>query len=143
MSAYSQVLVVLDLSTDSEQVAVAGRDLAAYSKAGIVLLHVVEFVPVEPMGESLMPTVQIEEELIKRSSERLRDLAARLKLGAAKLRVEAGNIKAEVLRIAEEEGADLIVVGSRERHGLAILVNFTEDTVMHAAHCDVLAVRLR
>jgi universal stress protein A len=143
MSAYSQVLVVLDLSADSEQVAVAGRDLAAYSKAAIVLLHVVEFVPVEPMGESLMPTVQIEEELIKRSSERLLDLAARLGMGAAKLRVETGNIKAEVLRIAEEEGADLIVVGSRERHGLAILVNFTEDTVMHAAHCDVLAVRLR
>ena len=38
---------------------------------------------------------------------------------------------------------DLIVVGSRERHGLAILVNFTEDAVLHAAHCDVLAVRLR
>ena len=30
-----------------------------------------------------------------------------------------------------------------ERHGLAILVNFTEDTVLHAAHCDVLAVRLK
>ena len=58
--------------------------------------------------------------------------------------MEAGNIKAEILRVAEEEGAaDLIVVGSRERHGLAILVNFTEDTVLHAAHCDVLAVRLK
>jgi universal stress protein A len=53
-----------------------------------------------------------------------------------------GNTKAEILRVAEEEGADLIVLGSRERHGLAILVNLTEDTVLHAAHCDVLAVRL-
>ena len=53
-----------------------------------------------------------------------------------------GNTKAEILRVAEEERADLIVLGSRERHGLAILVNFTEDTVLHAAHCDVLAVRL-
>ena len=39
--------------------------------------------------------------------------------------------------------ADLIVLGSRERHGLGILVNFTEDTVLHAARCDVLAVRLK
>jgi universal stress protein A len=37
---------------------------------------------------------------------------------------------------------DLIVIGSRERHGVSILFNFTEDTVLHAAPCDVLAVRL-
>jgi universal stress protein A len=143
MPGYQKLLVVLDLSDDSEQVVIAGRNLASYSEAGIVALHVVEFVPVEPMGESLMPTMQIEEELIKRSHEKLQGLAARLGLEGATLRVEAGNIKAEILRVAEEEGADLIVVGSRERHGLAILVNFTEDAVLHAAHCDVLAVRLR
>jgi universal stress protein A len=143
MAGYQKLLLLLDLSNDSEQVAIAGRDLAMRSNASIVALHVVEFVPVEPMGESLMPTVQIEEELIKRSHEKLRGLAARLGLADAKLRVEAGNTKAEILRVAEEEKADLIVVGSRERHGLAILVNFTEDTLLHAAHCDLLAVRLR
>jgi universal stress protein A len=143
MPGYQKLLVLLDLSDDSEQVAIAGRDLAAYSQARIVALHVVEFIPAEPMGESLMPTVQIEEELIKRSNERLKELAARLGLEGATLRVEAGNTKAEILRVAQEEGVDLIVVGSHERHGLAILVNFTEDAVLHAARCDVLAVRLR
>jgi universal stress protein A len=143
MPAYKKLLVVLDLSHDSEQVAIAARDLAAYSQAQIVALHVVEFVPVEPMGESLMPTVQIEEDLIRRSRDKMSELAARLGLKGADLRVEAGNIKAEILRIAAEEDADLIVVGSHERHGLAILVNFTEDAVLHAARCDVLAVRLR
>ena len=143
MPAYQKVLVVLDLSADSEQVAAAGRDMAAHAQAQIVLLHVVEFIPVEPMGESLMPTVQIEEELIKRSNAKLQDLATRLGLGAATLMVKAGNIKAEILSVAKDFAADLIVVGSRERHGIAILVNFTEDTVLHAAHCDVLAVRLK
>ena len=143
MPGYQKLLVVLDLTDDSEQVAVAARDLAAYSNAAIVALHVVEFAPVEPMGESLMPTVQIEEELIRRSRAKLNELTVRLGLQGAAPRVEAGNIKAEILRVADEEGADLIVVGSRERHGLAILVNFTEDTILHAAHCDVLAVRLK
>jgi universal stress protein A len=143
MAGYQKLLVLLDLSADSDAVAVAGRDLAAYSQASLVLLHVVEYVPIEPMGESLMPTMQIEQDLIKRSQEKLLELAARLGLAESKLRVEAGNTKAEILRVAEEEGVDLIVVGSRERHGLAILVNFTEDTILHAAHCDVLAVRLR
>jgi universal stress protein A len=143
MPAYQKVLVVLDLSTDSEQVAAAGRDMAAHSQAQIILLHVVEFMPVEPMGETLMPTVQIEEELVKRSNAKLQDLATRLGLGGATLLVKAGNIKAEILSVAKDFAADLIVVGSRERHGVAILVNFTEDTVLHAAHCDVLAVRLK
>jgi universal stress protein A len=143
MAGYQKLLVLLDLSRDSEQVAVAARNLAAYSQAAIVVLHVVEFIPIEPMGESLMPTVEIEDDLVQRSKVQLQALAARLGLTDAVLRVEAGNTKAEILRVAEEEGVDLIVVGSHERHGLAILINFTEDTVLHAARCDVLAVRLK
>ena len=143
MPAYKKILVLLDLSDDSEQVAIAARDLVEHSNASMLALHVVEFVPVEPLGESLMPTAQIEDELIKRSREKLDALIARLALPRSVGRVESGNTKAEILRVAEEEKADLIVLGSRERHGLAILVNFTEDTVLHAAHCDVLAVRLK
>jgi universal stress protein A len=143
MAGYKKLLVLLDLSRDSEQVAIAGRDLAAYSNAEIIVLHVVEFVPAEPLGESLMPTGQIEEGLIKRARTTVGEFIARLALPRATGRVEAGNTKAEILRVADEEGADLIVLGSRERHGLAIMVNFTEDTVLHAAHCDVLAVRLK
>jgi universal stress protein A len=143
MAEYKKLLVLVDLSRGSEQVAAAGRDLAAHSNAALVFLHVVEFVPVEPLGESLMPTAQIEDELIRRARANLSDLIVRLGIAKAAGRVEAGNTKAEILRVADEEQADLIVLGSRERHGLAILVNFTEDTVLHAAHCDVLAVRLK
>ena len=143
MPGYKKILVLLDLSDDSEQVAIAARDLAAHSNASMLVLHVVEFMPVEPLGESLMPTAQIEDDLIKRSREKLDALIERLALPRSVGRVESGNTKAEILRVAEEEKADLIVLGSRERHGLAILVNFTEDTVLHAAHCDVLAVRLK
>jgi universal stress protein A len=143
MAGYKKLLVLLDLSDGSEQVAIAGRDMAAHSNASMIVLHVVEYIPVEPLGESLMPTAQIEDELINRSREQLGGLITRLGITNATGRVEAGNTKSEILRVAEEEGVDLIVLGSRERHGLAILVNFTEDTVLHAAHCDVLAVRLK
>jgi universal stress protein A len=143
MAGYKKLLVLLDLSKGSEQVAIAGRDMAALSSAAMVVLHVVEFVPVEPLGESLMPTVQIEDELINRARAGLSEFITRLNLAKATGRVEAGNTKSEILRVAKEEQVDLIVLGSRERHGLAILVNFTEDTVLHAAHCDVLAIRLK
>jgi universal stress protein A len=143
MTEYKKLLVLLDLSEDSEQVVAAARGIAAHSQAAIVLLHVVEFIPVEPMGDSVLPTSDIEDELLRRGRERLAEVIARLPLTGATGRVECGNTKAEILRVAEEERADLIVLGSRERHGLAIMVNFTEDTVLHAAHCDVLAVRVK
>jgi universal stress protein A len=143
MPRYEKILVLLDLNESNEQVAVAGREMAAYSNAALVVLHVVEFVPAEPMGESLVPTVQIEDDLIQRSRVKLDELVSRLGLQQVSLRVEAGNVKSEILRVAREESADLIVVGSRQRHGLGVLVNFVEDTVLHAARCDVLAVRLK
>ena len=142
MADYKKILVLLDLTETSEQIVAAARDMAAHSNAAMVILHVVEFVPAEPMGETLMPTVQIEEDLEQRANLQLSELSARLKLSRVSTRVEVGNKKTEILRVAKEEAVDLIVLGSRVRHGLGILVNFTEDTVLHAAHCDVLAVRL-
>jgi universal stress protein A len=135
-------LVLLDLSDASEQIAVAARDMAAHSNAAMVILHVVDFLPTEPMGETLMPTIQIEQDLVQRARAKLSELCARITLPRATTRVEAGNKKTEILRVARDEAVDLIILGSRVRHGLGILVNFTEDTVLHAAHCDVLAVRL-
>lgn len=142
MSGYKKILLVVDLTEDSDLVGERAKAIAACYRSHIQLLHVVEYVPVEPMGETLLPAVQIEEELIGRARQRLKELAVRLKLDDSECFVEAGNIKAEILRVAEEQHVDLIVLGSRERHGLAILLNFTEDTVLHASPCDVLAVRL-
>lgn len=139
---YRRILLVVDLTEDSLQIGKRARDLAATVGAELELLHVVEFMPVEPMGETLMPAVRIEDELLARARQRLGALAEELGLPGAPHRVECGNVKAEVVRIARERQIDLIVLGSRERHGFSILVNFTEDTVLHAAPCDVLAVRV-
>jgi universal stress protein A len=142
MREYKNVLLCLDLTDDSEKIALRAKDIAARCGAQVTLLHVVEYVPVEPMGEALLPAVQIEGELVERATARIADLAVRTGLEQSERLVHAGNIKSEVVRIAQERGADLIVIGSRERHGVSILFNFTEDTVLHAAPCDVLAVRL-
>jgi universal stress protein A len=112
VATYRRILLVVDLTEHSSAVGRRARAVAAATGAEVELLHVVEFVPVEPMGETLMPAVQIEEELL------------------------------QIVRVARERQVDLIVLGSRERHGLSILVNLTEDTVLHAAPCDVLAVRV-
>src|SRR5262245_17325578 len=142
MPEYRRILLVVDLTEDSLPIARRAQALATALGAEIDVLHVVEYVPVEPMGETLMPAVQLEDELLERAKQRVAALAAQLGIRATSRRVEAGNVKTEIVRIARERHTDLIVMGSRERHGLSILVNFTEDTVLHAAPCDVLAVRV-
>jgi universal stress protein A len=142
ITEYRKILLVVDLSEDSRVVGERAKVVATCYQSEITLLHVVEYVPVEPMGEALLPTVQIESELVDRAKIKLAELAQQLSLSNSPQLVETGSIKTEIVRAAQRLGANLIVLGSRERHGLAILLNFTEDTVLHAAPCDVLAVRL-
>jgi universal stress protein A len=142
LAIYSHVLIALDLTEGSEQVARRGLEIARLCQAEANILHVVEYVPVEPMGEALLPAVDIEQELAEGARKRLGELVVKLGAGDVPFQVEVGSIKPEVLRVADTLGADVIVLGSRERHGLAVMLNLAEDTILHAAHCDVLAVRI-
>ena len=143
MSGYQHLLIAVDLTQDSEVVARRGQEIAGRYGAKLSLLHVVEFVPVDPAGEALLPPpVDLEGELVQGARQRLDALCASLGLQTAVRRVEVGNIKAEILRVIGEEQADLLVLGSHGRHGLALLMGSTEKSLLHKAPCDVLAVRL-
>jgi universal stress protein A len=139
--AYRRILVVVDLTEDSLAISRRAQELSSTLGAQMSLLHVVEFLSVDPLGDTLMPVVEMESELIEQARRRLLALGAQLGLAADACRVENGSVKAEIVRVARELHADLIILGSRERHGLSILVNLTADTVLHAAPCDVLAMR--
>lgn len=139
--------MAVDLTADSEQIAETARALATSLGAALELLHVVEPLPlVTPLDtpEVLSPTVlRTQEELASGARTRLKKLATGLGLPEASAEVIVGNTQVEIVRAARERHADLIVLGSRERHGLSLLVDFTEDAVLHKAACDVLVVRVK
>ena len=55
---------------------------------------------------------------------------------------EIGIPAAEIVRVAEEEGCDLIVLGSRGLSGMkAFLLGSVSDGVIHHAHCPTLIVK--
>jgi len=143
MSAYRQVLVAVDLTDGSRTIAARSVELAAPWHAQLHLLHVVEYLPVEPMSDALVPMAQVDDRLVGRALAQVHALGEALAIEPACCHVATGNVKAEILRKARELAVDLIVLGCRERHGLSILVNLTEDTVLHGAPCDVLAMRVR
>ena len=142
MSLYNKVLLAIDLHADSIGIGRRARDLAALLGAELTVLHVVEYVPVEPVGETMMPPLQLLDELAASARQRLVALCSDIGVDADHQRVEVGNVKSDIVRVARSMHSDLIVLGARERHGLSIFVNLTEDTVLHAAPCDVLAVRV-
>lgn len=143
MSGYQHILIAVDLTPGSEAVAHRAQELAGRYGAKLSLLHVVEFIPVDPAGEALLPPpVDIEGELVQGARQRLDALCDSLGLQSAARRVEVGNIKAEILRVVAEEKADLLVLGSHGRHGLALLMGSTEKSLVHKTPCDVLVVRL-
>lgn len=143
MSGYQHILIAVDLTQGSDTVAQRAQELAGRYDAKLSLLHVVEFIPVDPAGEALLPPpVDIEGELVQGARQRLDTLCDSLGLQSAARRVEVGNIKAEILRVVAEEKADLLVLGSHGRHGLALLMGSTEKSLVHKTPCDVLVVRL-
>src|SRR5690606_29748333 len=99
---YERILVALDLGEHSGLVMSRAGAVAGASGAQLRLMHVVEYVPVEPMGEALLPAVNIEEELVAGARNRLAEMAKAAGLGDAEQHVNAGTIKAELLREARD-----------------------------------------
>ena len=143
MSGYAHVLIAVDLTEDSPQVVQRGLEMAQRFGAKASLLHVVEFIPVDPAGEALLPPpVDLESDLVQAAKERFETLCREQGIKDAPRRLEVGNIKTEIVRVAGEVKTDLLVLGSHERHGLALLLGSTEKSILHKAPCDVLTVRL-
>lgn len=146
MTIYQNILVAVDLKDDSLAIGQRARALATALGAELDLMHVVE--PIPPIAaiqpEGLVPDMLVaQSELIAMARQKIGDLARELGVPAARVRVLTGDVKTEIGRDAQEHHADLIFIGSHERHGLAFLIKPTEDVVVRRAPCDVLAVRLR
>ncbi|WP_290651021.1 universal stress protein [Aquisalimonas sp.] len=143
MTPYNTILLAVDFSADASLIAARARALAHASEATLHLVHVVETVPIDVAGEFLgSPQSDLHEEMMATARERLRTYTHSEQLGHAQQHVAAGYTKQAILEHAEAIGADLIVVGSHGRHGLALLLGSTANAVLHGAPCDVLAVRL-
>lgn len=144
---YQHVLFAADFSEDALQVGERAKEVARQSGARLSLIHVVEDVNIGlGGGYELLPVLSElpDQVLLQEAQAALGALAEKLGLDSVeKWVVNALSTKEGILGAAREHGADLIVVGSHGRHGLALLLGSTANAVLHGAPCDVLAVRIR
>ncbi len=142
MADYKKLLVAVDLSDDSEKVMQRARSAAANNGAELHLIHVIEPLSFAYGGDIPMDFSGIQEEIHQQAQQQLARLGEANGIAAERQYVVLGRPEVEIHAQAEELGADLIVVGSHGRYGLALLMGSTANGVLHGATCDVLAVRV-
>ena len=140
---YRHVLAAVETHEEGQSVLTRARDLARLFGARLSVVHVVEYLPVDPAGDALLTTpVDLSRERAAQAETRVKEWCRQLEIPADQARIAVGTITAEILRAAQETGADLIVVGHHPRRGLAALFSHTEGGVVQRAPCDVLAIHL-
>ena len=138
MSTYKHILLAADFSEHGQRVSERAKDLTDRYQARLSIIHVVDNLPITDAtyGPVIPFDIDLTEELMAVEAEKLHIPQDRQWL-------ELGSPKLEIIRVAEEQDVDLIVVGSHGRHGLALLLGSTANGVLHHAPCDVMAVRLK
>ncbi len=143
MADYRHILLAVDFSKDTDAIGARAIEIMRQQEARLTLVHVVANIYDEPVYDLMASfPADVENQLIQNAQQALESLAERLGVPDAQCVVEVGTPKIGILRAVEQRDVDLIVLGSHGVHGLELLLGSTANAVLHAARCDVLAVRV-
>jgi len=139
------ILAPVDFSEYSAKALDYVRAFAGQFKTQVVLVHVVE-PTVIPDNFGIVPPSyeEIGSALVKSAEERLNRLSGELSLDRKSIQtqVRTGRAPWEIVRVAEEVGADLIIITTHGYTGLKhVLMGSTAELIVRHAPCPVLTVR--
>jgi len=136
----TKILQATDGSREAEQAAATAANLARGTDSELHVVHVGPFLPM------LFSTMEEEPARMAREARKtLDDAMGRLEAAGgavAQAHLKVGGASEEIVALAEELGAGLIVMGNRGRGGVRrALMGSVSDSVVRHAHCPVLVVR--
>ena len=144
MMAIRKILVPTDFSDCSESALRYGRAMAAALGASLHLLHVVQDPYTQPWAAEAFPAplgdllVQWEEQARKRMLETLPEAEQ----AHVTIATQIGSPFFEIVRYAQEQEIDLIVIGTHGRGPIGhMLLGSVAEKVVRKAPCPVLTVR--
>jgi nucleotide-binding universal stress UspA family protein len=139
------ILSPLDFSDFSLQALEVAQDIAKRYNSELVLVHVVPVIPKLEGHASIFTEGEYENQLIESAKARLAAIAAKLRQQGVNARstVSLSNDPAmEIMRLAESEKSDLIVIAT---HGVTgwrrLAFGSVTDKLVRTAECSVLVLR--
>ena len=145
MNASSKILVPVDFTPQSAAAVRRAVEIASPGGAEIILLQfhdAVEYpLPFDCVVNTRAHLQRMSEPMLERL-EAARAATERLGVRRVTIRYEYGDPAAGIIRIAAEEGCDLIVMGTHGRTGVRRwLMGSVAEKVMRGASCPVLTVK--
>ncbi|HIE33190.1 MAG TPA: hypothetical protein EYP81_03990 [Thermodesulfobacteriaceae bacterium] len=145
-SPYSHILLATDFSPHAELAGRRALEMVDKYGAKFSIVHVLDNMIlydgfIEPV---VIDQVNLYQELETSSRQLLDKLVERMGVqDRAEVHLLGGSPKAELLRFADEQEVDLIVLGSHGRRGLDRLLGSVAAGIVKRADCDVLTVHLK
>lgn len=137
---YNHILVGLDLTDETPQVLAKAVEFARSCNAKLSVAHVLEPITFAYGGDLPLDISEVQTQQVERAEKELQELAKSINYPVVQEHVLVGQPASELHYLAEQQDADLIIVGSHGRKGFALLLGSTPNSVLHGATCDVLAV---
>ena len=141
-SPYRKVLVAIDCSDESAEVLSRAAGVQEGTDGELHLIHVIEPLALAYGADVPMDVTDLQSGLVKQARDTALESAGHYRIPESRIHVELGSIEKTILDKADDIGADLIVVGSHTRSGVALLLGSTARGLVPGAHCDVLAVKM-
>jgi universal stress protein A len=142
---FYRIIVPTDFSTCAEEAWSLARRLARAFCSELVLVHVAVEAPLYNEGPFGTERVkQVHDAAHKWATEAVEEWAAKAKAEGCQARgvVRTGAPYQEIVALATDERADLIVIGTHGRGGVnRMLLGSVTDRVVRLAPCPVLTVR--
>ena len=147
MAGYKTVAAAIDLSGESSIIIQRALDVVA--KGGkIHLVYVQEpmdsvYMGVVPYGPVFVGMNEVEENLKAELRNKLDSLGEKYGVAPEFRHFLNGAPAKEIHRFSDENGVDLVVLGTHGQKGVQLLLGATANSVLHGSNCDVLAVRIQ
>lgn len=153
LAPYSDIVIAVDFSPHSRMAALRAIDLADRYNATTTLLHVIneEYLydilygpsDIGLTGYATAETFRVNEETLRAQAKKNMDeLQEWLQRPDIQSEIIIGSPAHAIVSFAEARRADLIVVGTHGRRGLARLLGSTAKSIVTKSRCEVLSVSL-
>jgi nucleotide-binding universal stress UspA family protein len=140
-----RIMSPIDFSEHSEQALQTAVELASALGSELCLVHVVPAIPKLPSASTLFSEREYEEELHQEAGKRLDELVkkvAQCGVTAKSVVGTANDVSMELLRIAEHNNVDFIIMATHGMTGWRKLpFGSVTDKVVRLADCPVLVLR--